>query len=122
MHDPTRVRRDGCLRRHSRIPVRLWADVYWEGSDRQIHFARAQVLDVSESGMRLKLAGNHPATGLSVNVRIEQYCFSEFGIVRHDVWHGVLGIELRFEMAARNQVDRWQRIVRSAPGPEGRPA
>jgi hypothetical protein len=79
-----------------------------------MQFARAQVLDISEGGMRLKLAGRHPATGLSVNVRIEQFGFSEFGIVRHTVWQGILGLELRFETASAKQIERWQRVVQSA--------
>jgi hypothetical protein len=102
------------LRHHRRIPTRLWADLYWESTDRQMRFARAQVLDLSDGGVRLKLASEPPRAGTSINVRIERVGFADFGIVRHATWHGMLGVELRFETATKTQIERWQQIVESA--------
>jgi hypothetical protein len=101
------------LRRHRRMGVKVYADLYWEGANRQMNFARGYVLDVSEGGLRLRLPGGNLKTGASVNVRIEQYGFAEYGTVRYASGQGILGIEFRFQTATKAQVERWKKLLSS---------
>ena len=101
------------LRRHRRMGVKVYADLYWEGADRQMSFARGYVLDVSEGGLRLRLPGGNLKTGASVNVRIEQFGFAEYGTVRYALGQGILGIEFRFQTAAKAQVECWRKLLSS---------
>ena len=103
-------------RRHRRTATKVYADLYWEGPDMAMRFARAYCLDVSEGGLRVRLPGGGPESGASVNVRIEAFGFSEYGFVRHSSARGVLGIEFRFEGASEDQIARWRKIVRSVQG------
>ena len=100
--------------RHRRIPTKVCADLYWEGAEGRTSFARADCLDISEGGVRLRLPGGGLKRGVSVHVRIEAFGFAEFGIVRYAHAHGIVGVELRLESAAQEQIERWQKIVRSA--------
>jgi hypothetical protein len=110
--DPKTSRAD--LRRHRRIPVKVYADLYWEGADRRMNFERAYLLDVSEGGLRLRLSSGGLKVGASVHVRIEQFGFAEYGIVRYALGHGIVGVELRFETVTEQQIERWKKIVGSA--------
>jgi hypothetical protein len=101
------------LRRHARIPVKVYADLYWEGADRRMTFERAQCLDVSARGLRLRLPGRELQTGTSVHVRIDKFGFAEYGIVRYALGHGIVGVEFRFETAGKEQTERWNRLVSS---------
>ena len=109
--DPRISRTD--LRSHRRMGVKVYADLYWEGADRQMSFARGHVLDVSEGGLRLRLPRGNLKTGASANVRIEQYGFAEYGTVRYVLGQEILGIEFRFQTAAKAQVERWRKLLSS---------
>jgi hypothetical protein len=103
-------------RRHGRAPTKVYADLYWEGAEGRTSFARAYCLDISEGGLRLRLPSTDLKPGVSVNVRIEAFGFAEYGIVRYVHGHGIVGIEFRFEAADKMQIERWQKVVRSARG------
>ena len=100
-------------RRHARTPLNVYADLYWEGADGQLTFQRAQCLDVSAGGLRLRLPGGGLKKGMSVNVRIEKFGFAEYGVVRYSLALGMVGIEFRFETAGEEQQERWNKLVRS---------
>lgn len=100
-------------RRHQRNPAKTYADLHWESRDRGMLFARAYCLDVSDGGLRLRLPGGGPPVGTSLSVRIDAFGFTEFGVVRYAHPSGILGVEFRFEGAAREQLDRWRKVVRS---------
>ena len=104
------------LRRHRRIPVKVYADLYWEGADRRMNFERAYLLDVSEGGLRLRLPSCSLKAGVSVNVRIEQLGFAEYGVVRYVLGHGIVGIESRLDMSDEGQIERWKKILGSIQG------
>ena len=100
-------------RRHQRAPFNSWADVQWD-ADGRMGFARARILDVSESGVRLSLSGGSLRVGVPVRVRIEQFGFSEYGTVRHVWGNGTLGVEWRFDATTKMELERWKKCVQSA--------
>jgi hypothetical protein len=101
-------------RAHPRVPVKLYADLHWEGTDGQMNFARARVLDVSEGGVRLSLPACRLNIGVSVHLRIEQFGFAGYGIVHYARGDGILGVKLRFEAATKQELERWKKSVQSA--------
>jgi c-di-GMP-binding flagellar brake protein YcgR len=100
-------------RRHRRVPVKVYADLHWEGAGGQMNFARARVVDVSEGGVGISFPGGGLRVGLSVNVRIEQFGFAEYGIVNY-ARGATLGVQLRFDAATLQELERWKKCIESA--------
>lgn len=101
-------------RRHPRAPVKIYADLHWEGADGQMKFARARVLDISEGGVGLSLPGGRIREGVSVHLRIEQLGLAEYGMVHYTRGDGILGVKLRLDAATKEQLERWKQRVESA--------
>lgn len=103
-------------RHHRRVPVKLYADLHWEGTDGKMGFARALVLDVSDGGVRLSLPSASLRNGVSLSVRIEQFGFSAYGVVQYARANGNLGISLRLDETNKHEFERWKKCVQSAQG------
>jgi len=87
------------------------ADLHWEAPDGTLKVARGRCLDVSESGIRLEVLDEIPKLGTSLYVRLEEFGFAEYGIVRYVQLRGVVGIEFRFDGTAPGHFERWKKTI-----------
>jgi hypothetical protein len=109
------------LRRHRRAPTKTPADLHWEGKDGAMRFARAYCLDTSESGVRLQVFGDVPEPGASIYIRLEEFGFAEYGLVRHVHRRDIVGVEFRFDWAAPEHLERWKKLVKTVEDRAARP-
>jgi hypothetical protein len=109
------------LRRHRRVPTKTPADLHWEGKDGAMKFARAYCLDASESGVRLQVFGDVPEPGASLGIRLEEFGFAEYGLVRYVRKRTIVGVEFRFDWAGQEQLERWKKVVKAVEDRSARP-
>jgi hypothetical protein len=109
------------VRRHRRAPTKTPADLHWEGRDGAMRHARACCLDTSESGVRLQVFGDVPESGASLYVRLEEFGFAEYGLVRYVHQRSMLGVEFRFDWASPEHLERWKKLVKAVEDRAARP-
>jgi hypothetical protein len=86
-----------------------------------MRFARAYCLDTSESGVRLQVFGDVPESGTSLYIRLEEFGFAEYGLVRYAHKQGIVGVEFRFDWAVPEHLERWKKLVKTVEDRSARP-